>query len=369
MKILDPLEQEAFDRPPAFNAAERKQFFDLPMALWDIAYSLRTPLSQIGFVLACGYFKTAKRFFKPDDFHQRDIEYVARQLDSCATDFIPQGYEPRLRQRHANQILNFYGYKRFTKEAEQALVIEINIMIRDQLKPKLVFWRCVDVLIRKNIQIPKAYQLSVLILRALNARKKELSELIDQALTPETRDLLDGLFMREGEDQYARYKLTLLKKRSQSTAPTQIKERAADLLYLAQLHTSLAPLLPVLNLGHEGIHYFANSVIKSDIFQLSQRAPQDRYIHVVSFIVHQYYRLQDNLVDTFLTTVRSFHNTVQRLHKEWCYEQHKAQQQALKSLTETVDTHVFTLLQTIQEISHDPQIDDSDTLGKLLAGQ
>jgi len=37
-------------------------------------------------------------------------------------------------------------------------------------------------------------------------------------------------------------------------------------------------------------------VIKSDIFQLNQRREEDRYVHVIAFITHQYYRLQDNLV-------------------------------------------------------------------------
>ena len=59
------------------------------------------------------------------------------------------------------------------------------------------------------------------------------------------------------------------------------------------------PLISILGLKYEGIRYFANSVIKSDIFQLNQRREEDRYIHVVVFIAHQYYRLQDNLVIHF----------------------------------------------------------------------
>jgi hypothetical protein len=60
----------------------------------------------------------------------------------------------------------------------------------------------------------------------------------------------------------------------------------------------LGPMLDALALNHEGIAYYANSVIKSEIFQLARRDQEDRYLHLVAFIAHQYYRLQDNLVDT-----------------------------------------------------------------------
>ena len=160
---------------------------------------------------------------------------------------------------------------------------------------------------------------------------------------------------------YARYKLTLLKKLSQSTKPTQIKERASDLLYISELYDNLKPLIPVLGLGYEGIRYFANSVIKSDIFQLNQRREEDRYVHVVAFITHQYYRLQDNLVDTLLTAVKSFENGAKRDHKEWCYEQRKTQHQSLKTLASSVDEKVFGFVRQIRDI-----IDNDDTdAGKL----
>ena len=35
MKIFNTLEQATFDTPPAFNSAERKQFFALPLMLQD----------------------------------------------------------------------------------------------------------------------------------------------------------------------------------------------------------------------------------------------------------------------------------------------------------------------------------------------
>ena len=72
MQILSLAEQMQFETPPVFNSIERKQFFDFPKALIEIATDLRNQASKISFLLMCGYFKSTKRFFLPQDFHVRE---------------------------------------------------------------------------------------------------------------------------------------------------------------------------------------------------------------------------------------------------------------------------------------------------------
>lgn len=365
MKILSPAEQESFKKPPAFNSAQRKQFFDITAGLLEIVHRLRKPTHQIGFLLACGYFRATKQFFMPDDYYPRDVEYVAQKLGFASSDFSPHEYSRDRTHHHRQLILDFYGFRRFDTSTEKLIKREIAEMVRSQLKPKLIFWRCIDLLVRKRVQVPGYDQLSKVILTTLNRRRKELAIVLDQKLSSDARALLDELFVQESRGKCARYKLTLLKKLSQSTRPAQIKERVDDLVYLAELHESLKPVLPVLNLGHEGIRYFANSVIKSDIFQLNQRDPKDRYIHVIAFIVHQYYRLQDNLVDTLLCAVNSFQNGAQRDHKEWCYTERKERNQSLKLIVARLDESLFGLLRHIREVTQDQESDTADKLTRI----
>lgn len=117
----------------------------------------------------------------------------------------------------------------------------------------------------------------------------------------------------------AAYKLTLLKKLSPSTKPSKIKERVANLDGVAELYERLQPVLPALNLNYDGTRYYAHSVIKSEIFQVVRRADEARYLHVIAFIAHQYYRLQDNRVDVLLASLQSYQNSARREHKERCY--------------------------------------------------
>lgn len=275
MKILSTAEQAVFDTPPLFNHLERKQFFDFPKTLLDRALHFRHPVSQVGFLISCGYFKATKRFFYPIDYHPRDIAYVSNQL---ATDNIStEDYPDRTRQRHQKIILEFHGFKPFDKEAEAALATEINTMATTYLKPKLILDRCVDFLIQKRLQVPKSWALTELIRSGMQLHKSSLVELMDNHLTNEARLLLDDLFTTP--DDQSRYRLTILKKLSQSTKPSQVKESIADFDTLSILYGQLDAILDALKLGHAGIRYFSGSVLKSEIFQIQRRETNDRYIH------------------------------------------------------------------------------------------
>lgn len=120
------------------------------------------------------------------------------------------------------------------------------MMARSQLKPRLIFWRCVDLLIREKVQTPSYFRLSELILKAINNHKNQLNTVIKKMLPSDIRASLDGLFVQsttlEGEpipSKTAAYKLTLLKKMSQSTKPSKVKERVTDLALLKGLYESL----------------------------------------------------------------------------------------------------------------------------------
>jgi len=205
-------------------------------------------------------------------------------------------------------IHEFYGLNPFDQVAESKLAVEIATMARIHLKPRLIFDRCVDFLIQRRILVPQSGTLIELIRNGMQERKAELINLMADHIGDSARDLLDGLFTVS--DQKNRYRLTLLKKLSQSTRPTHIRESIADFQTLSELHQQLEEVLSVLNLGTTGIHYFAGSVLKSDMFQIQRRQANDRYIHAAAFVAHQFYRIQDHLADTFLSVMASFQTRV-----------------------------------------------------------
>ena len=373
MRILSTTEQEQFEKPPVFDSYQRKKLFNFPKSLLETAQIFRKISHRIGFLVSCGYFNAAKRFFAPKDYQQRDIDYVARHLNNAqAENFDAASYADRTRQRHEHIVLEFYGFKRFDSSAERSIASEIASMVQTQLKPKLIFLRCIDFSISQRIQVPNYHRLTDLILSALNQRKQDLSALIESELTSETKYLLEALFVQTPAtdvnttpSKTTRYKLTLLKKLSQSTRPTRVKERVNDLAYLAELYERLSPVLSAMDLNHEGIRYYAGSVIKSKMFQLHQRSDEDRYVHVTAFVAHQYYRLQDNLVDVLLSVVQSFQNSAQREHKDQIFEQRKVRNDNLTSLLSRLDDDIFAVLRRIRKLTHNDKLSDADKVNEI----
>jgi hypothetical protein len=210
MRILSANEQELFDKPPLFDHRDRKRFFDFPKGLLDIANSLRTPSGQIGFLLMCAYFKATKRFFRPYNFCERDVEAASRALGLQRTDFSADIYAKQTRARHQKIILDFHGFTTFDDKAKDMLTVEIETMAHKHLKPRLIFERCVDFLIQKRVQIPQSGTLLEMIRIGLQDRKTELVVLMDRHLSNDARGLLDDLFTAPNDQN--RYRLTLLKK-------------------------------------------------------------------------------------------------------------------------------------------------------------
>ncbi|MBV9308273.1 MAG: hypothetical protein JOZ45_19160, partial [Acidobacteriaceae bacterium] len=53
---------------------------------------------------------------------------------------------------------------------------------------------------------------------------------------------------------------------------------------------------------------------------VTRRTAQDRYLHLLAFIAHQTFKLQDTLVETLLQAVQNALNTTRREHKGNCQD-------------------------------------------------
>ncbi len=352
MNILKADEQRQFDTPPVFNAAQRKQYFDFPNVALEYAEQLRSDSSKIAFLLSYGYFRACKRFFTLETYHLRDIDYVAKKISCSVHDFNIGENSARTYRRHRPKLLDICGFKEFNNEAEKRILQEINSMVFSHRKPASIFWNCVNILIKERVQIPSYQRIADLIIKAFKIRKEELSQLAASVLTPEMTTLLDGFLEKEGKENSAkdRYKLTLLKKLSQSSKPTKVQERILDLVLLQDLHSILHPVFNVLNFDHEAMRYYAGSVIKSRVFQIARRAEKDKYIHLIAFIAHQYYCLQDNLIDVLLSAVQTFQNTSRREYKDLCFSRRAEHNLSINKILNFMDTGVFQVLDSIEII-------------------
>ena len=363
MQILTSQEQELFSKPPVFNHLQRKRFFDLPKKILDIARNLRNPDNQIGFLLSCGYFKATKRFFLPHDFYEKDIDAAANILGIPSEKRALDHYSDSSRYRHQNIILKHYGFSAFKRIEAQRLETEVSSMAKMYLKPRLIFDRCVDWLAQKRIQIPTMRTITEMIRAKLQSHKTTMAGNMDNLLDDDNRALLETLFAKDGHQH--NYRITLLKKLSQSTRPTKVKESIADFQCIHELYHRLSGLINTLGMEQSAIRYYAGSVMKSQIFQMQQRKSADRYIHATAFVAHQYYRMQDNLVDVFLNVMTSFATTISNERKDLAAEQQEEQKAKLSTLMKELDKGVFNVIQSIRDIAHNNNLSDRYKVSRI----
>lgn len=369
MQILTPAEHVKFDTPPHFHSVERKRFFDISHSLDPLLASFRTPTNQMCFVLTLGYFRATKRFF-PRQFHDADAAYVAKQLGFLPGVFDLSAYDEATARRHRQVILDYLGFRPFDAHATQDLIVEIRTMVRSQIRPKVIFLHALDMLARRKTETPSASKLTELITGEMRRHKHTLTEVIQAQLPSELRELLEALLDKPEPStapppQVQRFKLTLLKQLSQSTKPSKIQATLEDWQTLRLLHDDLTPVLDSLDLTQEGLRYYANAVLKSRTFQVTQRTEDDRLLHLVCFTAHQFYRLQDTLIDVLLKVVQNGLNAYKRHHKDAYYDTRTAQRRAVRAFVDCVDQGAISPLHAIEGIAFSTALSDADKVQRI----
>jgi len=369
MKIFNTLEQEAFETAPRFTGAERKRFFVASVALNDAMAGLRTPTNKVCFLVAAGYFKARRRFFARQ-FRPADIAFVARRIGVDAGAVRLDAYGKETQARHQRLILGHFGFRPFDEAAREFAVAELATMVRVQFRPKLVLLDLIQVLTRRKIALPSYTVLAALVAAAVTHHQRALSRIIDDNLTDGQRARLDALLEKAPEAGAAnggRYRLTRLKRPSQSTQPSRIKANLADLQTLQALYLDLKPVVDRLALGFEGLRHYACSVIRYQIPQVSRRSADDRHLHLVCFIAYQTFKLQDILVDALLSAVQATLNATEKEHKEAYYREREGRDRSVAEFVDGLRHSVLGTLATIRGIVADGRLTDGQKVAAIDA--
>jgi TnpA family transposase len=375
IKIISNNEKKAFDFPPIFSDKEREHFFDIPEWAKELLNLFRTTINKVGFIIQLGYFRAANKFFEPKRFYQQDIEFVTNMMNYPVKEIRLEKYIHTTYERHQSIILNNLGFRRFDEKARNFLEKEAFSLSTNQIKPRSIFLSLVDFLRSKKIEVPSYYAISQIITDVLKSLEQNILNLIEKHVSEYHKKILDNLlsvseeYLTEDKEdlKLKRYKISLLKKNSQSTRPSKIRENIIDLQCLRELFVNLQPAIQALDLSPEIVQYYAQVVIKSQIFQIARR-DSSKYLYLISFVIYQYFRLNDLLVDTLIQSVQSAINTALRDHKEEFYKKRHYKHQNIKQLSENVSNHL-NILYKINEIIRDNNLSDKekvDTIRSLL---
>ena len=365
-EILSAVEREEFDAPPVFTPAQQQQYFDPPLDVIRTLKRLKTPTNQIYFLVSYGYFRATSRFFPYQRFRQADIRYVTHALGWSLKHIQTPAYASETQSRHRHLVRTLCQFRFCDQMARKMLRAEILALTQLHWLPRDIFLQTLEWLTANRIEIPGADALSRLIASALTHRRLTFARRLEHLLTPSLRQSLQALLESSqnsaGTDPY---RLTQLKRLSQSTKPAKVRVRLEEFHHIQEQFQLVAPLLPRLNLAQAGITYYATVTLKLDAYDLARRPEHDRFLHLLAFIVHHYCRLQDNLVDVFLNVLPTILNSVRREHMEQCYATRKTHAMSLTALLTLLETDVLTAFKTIKRIVESSSSSDTEKVQQI----
>ena len=352
IKIISAQNIKLFDDPPHFTGEERKKMFSIQTWVLDLLKTLTNPTNKIGFVLQVGYFRATNKFYSSKKFHQKDVEYIARNLKINFKKVDMSIYKDRTYRRHQEVILEEIEFKKFTPEAKALLIKEAELLTIKQLKPRLIFMSLVDFLQTKRIQVPNYNTLAEIITESLKLFERTLVKKINEALQEKEKKLLNDLLEKEdSETSLKKYTLTALKTHTHSVRSRKIKDNITDFEYLENLFKTILPVLKKVDLSLKLIKYYAEIVIRSQVFQISRR-DENRYLYLISFIVNGFYELNDMLVLKLNKSVQQSKNSGEKEEKQLIFETRYTRAKIMKNVA-TGLTNKKQLITSIKKIMFD----------------
>ena len=372
INILKKREIEDFDRPPLFNSEDRKRFFYLSKAACRILETLRHPTNKLCYILQRGYFRASCKFFNPAYYNQKDVEYILKQLNITLEQVSLSDYTPSSYKRQQKFILEEYGFSEFNQKLRNELELEAYKLCLKNIKPKVILISLLDYLKYKKVEFPTYYVLAEIITIALRKFDNDISDKINTTLNEPDKLYLDDLLTYSDEYIYGNksdrsiktYKLTLLKKFTHSLRPSQIKKNINEFKELELIFKKVEPVINKIGLSNQLIQYYAQFVIKSQVFQVNRSTPGRKYLLLISFIAYQYYKLNDMLIDKFIQASQSILNTSEREHRENFFNSRKKRSKRILDVSNNVSTQI-TDFNKAKEIIFSSDLDAEEKILKL----
>ncbi len=345
-----------YDLPPKYSSEERKKFGYLPSMVHSVIDALKKPHSKLGFIMQFFYFQNTGRFYSVDTFHEQDIHALRKRYKLGRADL--RLYDSSTAMRHCAKVCELFGFHRMNNSLRKKIQSKADELCEKQLSPRLIFERLVEYLYTEKIEGLTYYPLSEIITESLNNYQDHLVERLSDLLSDSEKELLDTLLEKRDEMETSMTQLTFLSKYSHSASPSNIKGNCEKLKELQEIVIKLPKPIKELALAPEAIDYYARLTLSYEINQLSRRE-KERYLYLLSFVIHQSYLLQDILAETLIGVCQKRKSKWVKEEKEKVYEAFKKSRGTVSILSQTVELQ-DTLIQAVFAIIDDEKLTDSE---------
>jgi TnpA family transposase len=374
LSILSPQKQHEFDAPLKLNLKKRAFFFSLNPETFEFVNSLRTPTTQVGFVLQLGYFRANGKFFTTQQFKTPDINFVMKMLNISPEEINMRTYSHSTLLFHRQKILELLQWHPLNAQNQEKIKKHIEWHIPQQLASKRILYSALEYCCHNKIEIPSYHFLADSITHAYNTIERNLILNVTQKLSATHREKLNqilGLDEIDKTESTPLPSLAYLKKINQSLRPMDIKETGKDFELFRNYFDIFQSILDDLNISDQLTEYFATWVQKATPFQLNQFPDKNKvYLHLLCYIKHQFFLRHDLLIDILLKSTQSGLNSSKRKENNSEAKNRKGRNKAIQEIVSSNENsrdvleHITAIIQSQEPTSPLEKLTRIETLVK-----
>ncbi|MET3140070.1 TnpA family transposase [Undibacterium sp. GrIS 1.2] len=337
LTILSRAEKTALYALPEFDDFQRIEFFAMTDAERDLAFARKGMAAQLHCLLQIGYFKAKYAFFRSSlgDAPTEDIAFlIQRYFPGQASPTQQVSDNDRYLPRKA--IAALFCFRLWSDDDHAGLLAKMTRLTRTDVSSTFLLAELMVFLIGQRIVRPGYSTLQDLIASALTAERERLEQLVESALTDDSRDALQQLLVRENTLS----DLAALKQDAKSFRYRQMGLERQKRLTLAPLYTIAKALLPGLDLSQLNIAYYASLANFYTIYDLRRFKSGQTNLYLLCYAWQRYRQLTDNVVEAFGYHTRQLEDDTKAVANQQAVKIHNERQQATPRVGELLLLYV-----------------------------
>jgi len=296
LRLLNQLEHQHYYARPKFTEDEQSYYFMLSDEEMALVAQHKNMQAKLYFMLALGYFKAKRRFFR---FRfptvKDDVRFVKKH-------YLPEvnlnlAFPSRniIRNIH-HEIITLHHFTTDTATIKKLTQKKVAVLVTQKSCPSSILQALLDYYEHERVILPTYSTLQDIIGRAITEEGARLKKLVSRYLDADVCQQLDTLLTMDDDD---RYYIHILKSDPKDFKYQQMQQHIERLLRYKPLYKPAKRFLPKLNLSLQNIDYYASLADYYNSHELKSLPREKAYLYLMCYL---YYRLQtvcDQLIESF----------------------------------------------------------------------
>ncbi|CNI60456.1 Tn3 family transposase [Yersinia pekkanenii] len=301
IRILTNNEINELYQIPAFNSAEREEYFSLDKDLRRRINSISKIESRIYIILLIGYFR-----YKPvvpeltEQNYKKDIKHIIQHYYPKINHEISLNISKRTKSRLVSTMFSILDFRPLTPDLKVALIIRLKDVATICMDPKYILDELLAFLGQNRIALPGYSTVQDFISEALNTERQRIINILSNRMTDSTAKKLHSMLYDDG-------KLNEIRGYSGSAkdfSPSEIEKELCTHNTISDIYYEIKEIINLLGISQGNMNYYATIVKHSTAFNLKRHSNWQGILYLCCYLYFRYREINDKIITAFRYLIR-----------------------------------------------------------------